>query len=317
MHYLFLASTSILLLLTILPLIPSSHWFFRTWEFPRVQIAALLLLNFIACMVFFDSYELAIITAIATIYQCAWIFPYTVLMPKQVTAEPKHNKSIKIMTCNVLMTNKSANKLIAQIQHYQPDIVVTLETNQWWQDALAVINSDYPHRVNQPLENLYGMHVFSKFPFEELEVKNLIQKDIPSVHTYIKLSDTFKVKCHFLHPAPPSPTENTYSKNRDLELLLIADIVDSNEPTIVTGDLNDVAWSATTRKFRQKSHLLDPRIGRGFFNTFHAQYALLRWPLDHIFHSPDFGLKTIERVPSIDSDHFPLFSHLSYYDNDG
>src|SRR5690606_25784737 len=103
--------------------------------------------------------------------------------------------------------------------------------------------------------------------------------------------------------------------DRDAELLLVAKEVREHyqgEPVIVLGDLNDVAWSHTTRMFQRISQLLDPRIGRGFFNTFHVNYPFLRWPLDHLFVSSDFQLTQLNRLPNIGSAHFAMFAELCH-----
>lgn len=115
---------------------------------------------------------------------------------------------------------------------------------------------------------------------------------------------------------PPSPTESATATDRDAELLLVGrEIEFMNEPVLVFGDLNDVAWSSTSKLFQKISGLLDPRKGRGLFNTFHANYPLLRWPLDHIFHSRDFMVKDIQVLPNIGSDHFPVYGKFQYQPN--
>ncbi len=95
------------------------------------------------------------------------------------------------------------------------------------------------------------------------------------------------------------------------ELLIVGREVNRRDrPTIIAGDFNDVAWSHTTTLFQKTSGLLDPRVGRGMYSTFNATHPLLRWPLDHVFHSDHFKLVRMERGPSWGSDHFPIFIEL-------
>jgi endonuclease/exonuclease/phosphatase (EEP) superfamily protein YafD len=128
-----------------------------------------------------------------------------------------------------------------------------------------------PYSVKCPLDNLYGMHVFSRLLLEEDEICYLVEKDVPSIHASLVLRTGEKVRVHFIHPAPPSPSENPESAERDAELVIVArSVAESNQPVIVTGDLNYVVWSGTTRLFLKISGLLDPRVGRGMYNAFHV-----------------------------------------------
>lgn len=318
----FVVSSAVLMLITLGPLLPSDHWLIRVWEFPRLQIVFLLLLNLVLITLFYEQ-DIAVMLTLGLVnlgllvYQLFWIFPYTPLANHTVklmhSADPK--RSIKVMNANVLMTNRDVHKLIALVEQYQPHILVTLESNQWWQDALTPLHEVYAYRINYPLENLYGMHVFSRIPLSDIRTAERVEEGIPSIHCIATLDSKEQVVCHFLHPAPPSPTENEEATERDIELLGLAKEIAANKgdkslPILVSGDLNDVAWSPTTQAFLRLSGLQDPRIGRGAFNTFHAKYFFARWPLDHIFHSNDFHLISLARLPEIGSDHFPLLTEI-------
>ena len=298
-------------------LIPRDEWWFRGTDFPRLQILVLGIVAFILLLIWdapWDLWrEIILVGLIAVLaYQLKMVLPYTFIWKKQVKQVRKDqldsNKQISILVSNVLTPNKKYAALIAQIKEYQPDIVLTLETDDVWQKALSVIELDYPYRVPVPLDNLYGMHLYSRLKLSDTEVKFILSDEIPSIHTAVVLNSGQKVQLYCLHPKPPSPTEAKDSKLRDAELLIVGDqIKDLDESCIVMGDLNDVAWSRTTRLFQRISGLLDPRVGRHYVNTFHADYPLLRWSLDHVFHSTDFALVEMKRLSHMGSDHFPIY----------
>ena len=298
-------------------LIPRDEWWIRGADFPRLQI---LVLGFIAFILFLlvdhpwnwlnQLLFIGLMAALA--YQLKMVLPYTFIWKKQVKQVKQDQldpqRQISLVVSNVLTTNAKYHLLIEQIQIHQPDLVLTLETDQNWQNALSVIEADYPYRVPVPLDNLYGMHLYSKLELRETEVKFILSDEIPSIHTTVILRSGQPVQLYCLHPKPPSPTEAKDSTLRDAELLIVGDqIKDLDESCIVMGDLNDVAWSRTTRLFQRISGLLDPRVGRHYVNTFHADYPFFRWSLDHVFHSTDFALVHMERLPHVGSDHFPVF----------
>ena len=298
-------------------LIRWDEWWFRGADFPRLQILFVGLVA-LAGLLFIQAEwtlvrELLLLGVIAAVaYQLKMVLPYTPIWKKQVLHVRRDQvnveQQISLLVANVLTPNHKYHLLLEQIDHLQPDVVLTLETDQIWQEALKPIEADYPYRVAVPQDNLYGMHLYSRLPLADTEVKFILSDETPSIHTTIRLRSGLDVQLYCLHPKPPSPTEAKDSTLRDAELLIVGDqIKDIDESCIVMGDLNDVAWSRTTRLFQRISGLLDPRVGRYFMNTFHADYPLLRWSLDHIFHSTDFGLVEMKRLPHIGSDHFPIY----------
>lgn len=219
--------------------------------------------------------------------------------------------TIKLITINVYQDNHAYEKVLERVTETQPDVVFLLETNREWMEAMQPLKKEFPHFIEVPKENTYGLLFYSKFQIQKQEINYLIDKEIPSIVVDLKLGFS-TVRLFGIHPTPPVPMENPESTERDAELLIVGKKAkEFDGPSIVFGDLNDVAWSHTTRLFLRISEMLDPRIGRGMYNTFHAKYPLMRWPLDHFFVSSHFRLLNLKIEREVGSDHFPISIHLS------
>ena len=309
------------IILTVKPFIRSANWFIRLGDFPRVQVLIFLLVALVLLAFGFDFgsyFDIAFLVAliVCVFYQMQIIIPFTPLHRREVQTarDGTSENDISLLIFNVLMENDNYERATQMILRYDADIVLLAEPDENWSNNLEPLKEKYPHTVFCPLPNRYGMMLFSRLPLHDTELQFLIQDDIPSIHTQITLANGRNIALHGVHPRPPMLGENTRSTERDGELLLVGKAIrESDLPCIVAGDLNDVAWSRTTQLFKRISGLLDPRIGRGFYNTFHAHHPFLRVPLDHIFHSPHFRLAHIERVnDACGSDHFPVFVKLSF-----
>jgi endonuclease/exonuclease/phosphatase (EEP) superfamily protein YafD len=319
-HLIITALAVVLFIATFITTLNLQFWWVRMFDFPRIQIIIMLGAVLVGTFVIYDFvywWHFLVVSGIVAsiIYQITKIFPYTTLAKKEVLDAGKCDQQdvIAIMVSNVLQSNRNAKALVNLVNNRKPDILLTLETNKWWQEQLKEIEKDYPNNKKVPLENRYGMHLYSKLKLDDVRVDYLIQDDIPSIEANVTLRNDRRVKIHCVHPRPPSPTEADSSVPRDAELLLTGRrLKPYQESILVFGDLNDVAWSDTTRLFQKISGLGDPRKGRGFFNTFNAHHWYLRWPLDHLFHTTDFKVVSLERLPSIGSDHFPILIKLCF-----
>jgi endonuclease/exonuclease/phosphatase (EEP) superfamily protein YafD len=313
--------SGLFILMSLIPLVRNDYWAFRVFEYPRFQkfvicIALFFCISFLAFFVPDTSlYVMSALLFLNIGYLFYQVYPFTVLGSRELKRAEVNipGQSIALMTGNVWQYNRQAKEYLANIYLADPDVVLLLETDDWWDQQTAELAAKYPFEVKVPQDNTYGMLLYSKFELEEAEVKFLVEDGIPSIHTKAILPCGQKIQLYCVHPTPPVPQENPRSTERDKELLLIAERAKKNKlPVIVMGDLNDVAWSYTTALFCKISGLLDPRKGRGFFNTFHAQHRFLRFPLDHVFCAIDFKLIYIKKLDAAGSDHFPMYVKLQY-----
>jgi endonuclease/exonuclease/phosphatase (EEP) superfamily protein YafD len=315
------------IVMTVLPVVRHDYWVIRACDFPRLQIAIAGGVVLAAYVGLWGTYFwaenalLGLLTA-AVVYQGYWIYPYTPYAPVQVQ-EPspqEPDEQLTVLAANVWEQNRDAESFLALVREMDPDIVLALEVNERWHADLMELENTHPHTIAEPRGNAYGIALFARYPLRNAVVRHLVDEEVPSIRADVELPSGRSIRFYGLHPRPPHPEEDRDTINRDAELLLVGHEVGvyletEDEPVVVAGDFNDVAWSYVTLMMRGISGLLDPRIGRGPYNTFHAHYPFFRCPLDHVLHSEHFTLAELERSPEYGSDHFALSATLQLEDN--
>ncbi len=314
----------VMVLTVLLPLIKNEYWTFRIFDYPRFQklsiISFLLVIGFIF---FFDAKSWSIYLVLGILLMCFGylaylVVPYTFFGKKMLLKadDKERNQQLTFLVINIYQDNTNYKKTLDLIKIKNAEVVFLVETNAGWMDAVQEIKEDYPYFIEVPQENTYGLLLYSKIPFVNEQVRFLVDKEVPSVVVDLNFHGR-TIKLFGLHPTPPVPQENSESTDRDAEILIVGkEAKKCQVPVIVLGDLNDVAWSYTTKLFLRVSGLLDPRRGRGMFNTFHANYWFLRWPLDHFFVSSHFRLLHMKVEQPVGSDHFPISISLALSQED-
>lgn len=303
---------------TLLPFVAADYWWIRIFDYPHTQLTVLTLAALFAYFITFDirskrDYLFVILLTGCFIFQLVKIFPY---LPHEqyeiMDADPeKKSPEITFYVANVLQKNENPEKLIQEVENKNPDVLLLMETNTRWMNQVRPAVTNYPHRMEVPLENTYGMLLYSKLPFRNEKINFLVDDSIPSMEAILQFPGGEEIQLYTIHPTPPMPQHNPSSSDRDAEMMLVAIRARNNPlPVIIAGDFNDVAWSQSTKIFQNVSGMLDPRVGRGFYNTFNAKNFLMRWPLDHFFASHEFRITFLELGKDIDSDHFPALFQM-------
>ncbi|PTX19618.1 endonuclease/exonuclease/phosphatase (EEP) superfamily protein YafD [Pontibacter mucosus] len=306
-------------LFSFLPLISSPLWWIRILDFPRLHIAILLTLVLVAYAALYGVQDIGdglmlLVWVVALVNELRFIIHFTPLVKVEAlrTEHKTPANAFTMMISNVRMVNREYDRFLKLVQEVHPDMLIMNEPDQAWHDHVCkVLDKHYPYSIKKPLDNTYGMLFWSKLKLHESEIRFMVEDDIPSFYTCVELPSGDKFSLFTVHPQPPRLMLNT--ETREAELLLVAKQAKKvSHPAVVAGDLNDVAWSNTTKLFKEISGLIDPRVGRGFYNTYNAHIPIFRYPLDHVFYDPAFRLVSLRRLPAFGSDHFPMLVTLNY-----
>lgn len=300
-----------LVVITLLPLSKLRRGWIRVWEFPRIQIFWIAAGGAMLGVFLPQAHLVTAVLALIALVQLLYIAKFTPLWVRQsVTADAalraQTDSHISVISANIKKSNRDYDAVAQMLRRHDADVVTIIEGDAAWAAALRErVGDQYAHWVDVPKDNGYGISVLSQLSLSDVEVRETVTRDIPSLRMVVTLRSGVPLRLYVVHPEPPVINHDT--RGRDSEIAQIGfEVAYDPLPALVTGDLNDVAWSTTTRSFQRLSGLLDPRVGRGFFNTFNAFHWWARWPLDYLFHDPQFRFLDMARLEKVGSDHFPV-----------
>jgi endonuclease/exonuclease/phosphatase (EEP) superfamily protein YafD len=189
------------------------------------------------------------------------------------------NDSIKIMSFNILYTNKDLTSTIELIKSEKPDIVFIYEmkTDQFEGLSTAL----YPDYAAYP--SLADNGIFSRLNLN-LNYENLILNN----YSYRKVSLTFNESEYYIYGIhPAAPVGQKLRDDRDIYMEnLIADInLYNSSNIIVVGDFNMTPWSYAYEDFMKRTNNVFTDIAQG--NGYDDTWSPLASPfigIDYIDH---------------------------------
>lgn len=224
-------------------------------------------------------------------------------------AETPDGSTLRLFMANVMTSNRRADDLIARINEADPALIVLLETDAWWMNALEALTERWPFVVRQPRSDNFGIMVLSRLELTETEIITLAGDELPTVLTTVTW-DGLPVRLAATHPVPPTGSRALAWRDEHLRDLALH-LADEQWPVIITGDLNATPWTGAFRELCTALSLRDARIGHGLHPTWPATLPVfMRIPIDHVLVPPMIDVVAMRTGAAFGSDHLPVITDL-------
>jgi len=235
------------------------------------------------------------------------------LLPAYLPADPgsaEATESLRIVSANVHAENDQYVAFISWAIRQRPDVIIVYEVSPIWGKALKPLEAKYPHHVQIPRNDNFGLSVFSRLPLEKQKLLVLGSAGVPTLLIKVT-SGKHSLSIMATHPMPPVNDEFFIKRNEQLDAVA-AYMARLKGSRMVIGDLNTSQWSPYFTALRGRAGLKNARDGFGILPTWPASLPGLMIPLDHCLVSPDMAVRDIRVGDDIGSDHLPLFVHVAF-----
>ena len=289
-------------------------WLFELASHFRVQYGVLLAASSL-CYAFGRRWRVALAAGILSVANLCLVISVGSPPPK-----PDDRTVVRALLCNVQASNQHYERLLELVRTEHPDLIVLIEVDFDWQEALRALDDLYPYRRVAPATRGWGMAFFSRIPLDDLEQTMIGGSDGDAgggARTALAMVARLRIDGHPLtvigtHPCSPVSPSRLYFRNRQLADL--ARLVGRQHgPVVLLGDLNVSPWSPYFQDLLSASGLRDSRQGFGIQASWPTSFAFARIPIDHCLVSSEIAVHDRRIGPKMGSDHFPVVVDFSIW----
>jgi len=232
------------------------------------------------------------------------LWPY---IPLSKNIELKNTPSYSLLQANVFKFNFDAKPLLKMIKDTDPDIILLSEITRKWDRDLEPIVETYPYIYSVPKEGSHGMALYSKIPFNNARIEYVSDRGIPA---FIIDYDDFQIIS--IHTLPPISQSFFDDRNQHFDWIERHVFDLATHPLIVAGDMNITMFAARYQKMIQRTNLINAKENRQIgASWFGLNQNLIGIPIDHFLHTIDIHVASSRVMPSIKSDHHPIYTQFS------
>ncbi len=226
------------------------------------------------------------------------------LAPRASVAAAPPAVAMRLAAVNVFFFNEAHDQMIAWVRRARPEVVVFIEASPAWQQALRVLDADYPHRTAVTDGPRDGLLVLSRWPLRDPRLAP-DRRDILFV-TVDKQGHALRLAA--VHASWPLLPRHQLLRAADFAAVAAEARAAARAglPYAALGDYNVSPFSPHFTRLLEAGNLRSASASRGWQPTWPTFLPLLGIQIDYALVTPDVRVTGFERGAGTGSDHRPI-----------
>ena len=254
----------------------------------------------------------AVLAACPLLVLCVW--PE---WPVRLGSPDVGGPTLRVMSINLLASNRSFGDVLAQIEAESPDVILLQEYKRPWMETLApTLEAEYPFAMHSPRDDAFGCAMYSRIEPLEADWFELAGVDTPQVRAVVE-HDGGSIAIYGVHLLPPASLAMTGETWAELDALS-GRLEAESLAVLVAGDFNFTPRSAQAGRLRS--------IGLREAHASAGRWRGATWPvrgrasiapgirLDQAYASGALGFASARVLGRNGSDHLPIVVDVGWRD---